>query len=100
MCTHCGKELPLDQFYRKSNSPDGYQYWCKECLITARKARSKGPKGLAKYSDSQLVTVLEGCSHKVLIDPSPRALMEMLAKMGYRGKLEYTETHVIDINDF
>lgn len=31
VCTRCGKELPVDQFSRRSSSADGLQMWCKSC---------------------------------------------------------------------
>lgn len=31
VCTRCGKELPVDQFNRRSSSADGLQTWCKSC---------------------------------------------------------------------
>lgn len=30
-CRHCGKVLPITEFYRKSKSKDGLQCVCKEC---------------------------------------------------------------------
>ena len=33
-----------------------------------------------------------------LADFTPRELMEELCRRGYRGKLEYTETHTIDLS--
>lgn len=31
VCTRCGKQLPVDQFSRRSSSADGLQTWCKTC---------------------------------------------------------------------
>lgn len=31
VCTRCGKQLPVDQFSRRSSSVDGLQTWCKSC---------------------------------------------------------------------
>lgn len=30
-CSKCGRELPLSEFYKKSNTKDGLQYCCKKC---------------------------------------------------------------------
>ena len=31
VCSKCGRELPLSEFYKKSTSKDGLQSYCKEC---------------------------------------------------------------------
>lgn len=30
-CSKCGNTLPLSQFYKQSNTKDGFQYCCKSC---------------------------------------------------------------------
>lgn len=30
-CSKCGRELTVDNFYRKNTSKDGLQDYCKEC---------------------------------------------------------------------
>lgn len=30
-CRRCGVEKSISLYYRYKHSPDGYQYWCKEC---------------------------------------------------------------------
>ncbi len=34
-CNKCGEPKPLDEFYKSSNAPDGRQYRCKKCSISA-----------------------------------------------------------------
>ena len=31
ICNKCGRELPLDSFWKSAASPDGHIYHCKEC---------------------------------------------------------------------
>ena len=38
-CTLCGVAKPLDQFYKRAESPDGHRHDCKEC-IKARNAKN------------------------------------------------------------
>ena len=40
-CKKCHKELELDNFYKRSESEDGRQPWCKECMITYNKSRKQ-----------------------------------------------------------
>ena len=30
-CNKCGRELPLSEFYKSSNTKDGFQRHCKDC---------------------------------------------------------------------
>lgn len=39
-CRKCGIEKPLDEFHKASNSPDGRQYRCKPCSISAARQRA------------------------------------------------------------
>lgn len=77
-CTRCGRELPVTEFYKKTDSPDGLQTWCKECLKKQQRKRESG-----------------GVSDE-LKTYTARQLMEELAKRGYRGELEYVKK--ININ--
>lgn len=47
VCTKCGKELPIEQFNRRSRSVDGFQLWCKSChneaLRNVRSSRQSPP---------------------------------------------------------
>lgn len=31
VCTKCGEEKPLSEFYKSKREKDGYNYWCKSC---------------------------------------------------------------------
>lgn len=42
-CTKCGRELPLDQFYKRSDR-DSYQSWCRGCCGVADSRRAKQNK--------------------------------------------------------
>ena len=46
VCSKCGRELPLSEFYKRSVSNDGLQSYCKECAIKmsseyAKKSRER-----------------------------------------------------------
>lgn len=84
VCTKCGRELPLEAFGVRTASKDGLQYYCKECANTLRA--------------SQRVKAIDRAKHQGLMSYTPRELMEALYKMGYRGKLTYTEVKTIDLS--
>ena len=86
VCKECGRELSIGNF--------SYGRWgrlavCKECCAKRRKEK-KAKK--AKDRDEERRTLR-------LCDFTPRELMERLRKLGYTGKLTYTETHVIDLEN-
>lgn len=82
VCECCGRELPLDQFIKRTF---GLARICKKCngeRIREARERKKNAKQMRLH------------------EFTPRELMEELASRGYTGKLTYTETHTIDISDF
>lgn len=82
-CRICGEEKPLMEFHRNKKANDGLRNECKECVRKQHK----------QYYDE-----LKDAASKNGIDKyTARELMEELARRGYRGKLEYTQTNIIDI---
>lgn len=88
-CKHCGKELPLSEFYGTKNSNDGHSSICKACHRTRVQE--------ARQEKKRLKALVEQ-GGKQLKDYTPRELMQELARRGYRGKLEYVEKHMIDLD--
>lgn len=86
ICSHCGKEKPIEEFGIKRKNKDGRNNYCKEC----QRELAKQSKIRRKSEDRMLS----------LSQFTPRELMEELAKRGYKGKLEYTRVEVIDIQNF
>ena len=41
VCSHCGRELPVENFGRHSRTKDGYQPCCKECQSEMNKGHKK-----------------------------------------------------------
>ena len=31
VCSHCGRELPIEMFFKNKDTKDGYGSWCKDC---------------------------------------------------------------------
>lgn len=82
-CTRCGRDLPLDEFYKRSDSKDGLQRFCKSCM---NKANMENRERKKEPTDNPLASF------------KPRQLMEELARRGYKGKLTFTQ--IIDIEHF
>ena len=81
-CTKCHRTLPESDFYKKSGTPDGLQYVCKECQSAYFKERTKKNQGGANrvFSNPDLARF------------TPRQLMEELRARGYTGELKYVQT--------
>lgn len=86
ICPKCGKELPVSEFSKNSKAKDGLQSQCKSCQSAAHKEQERVKKLLGGKNGLSVYT--------------PRELMQELHKRGYRGTLEFTEVHKIDISNF
>ena len=87
VCKCCGKELPIIEFavrgIRGMKGERKVTDFCKSCMA------EKVANGRNKAINNVRVMRLR--------DFTPRELMEELKRRGYRGKLEYIETHVVDL---
>lgn len=88
VCKCCGKELPLEMF-RVSRL--GVHKTCKECTKKHQK-EGHANKKLAEMAQADLAKA----RNLRLCDFTPRELMVELKRRGYKFRMEYTETHVID----
>jgi len=52
-CRKCGEEKSLDDFHRSNNSPDGRQYRCKPCAISAARQRALDNPEAKKLADQK-----------------------------------------------
>ena len=80
VCSQCGRELPIEDFYQHKNAKDGYSTMCKECHKKRMKAQNEERKRLLEIARS---------GGKQLKDYSPRELMQSLQKRGFYGILHY-----------
>lgn len=108
-CAHCGRVLPISEFYKNSRSKDGYSFSCKECRHEMEKAsRERMKTGTTMYTRKKKTVIsrpivnveVKQTSENILAKVTPRELMEELNRRGYKGVLEYTEVHRIDISNF
>lgn len=91
VCKSCGRELPLESFYRNYF---GITSVCKECN---KKNRAEAQKRRYDNDKQSLSEQLNATRKMRLADFTPLELMKELARRGYEGNLNYVETHTIDI---
>ena len=87
VCKCCGKELPIDSFYRNGW---GATSVCKDChvqLVAEGKEKKKKLK-------QQAVDAVNARNLRIQ-DFSPRELMEELKRRGYEFTITYTDVHTI-----
>lgn len=91
VCSCCGKEKPVSEFYRNAW---GVTSVCSECHAK----KSSDGRRKAKEAKS-LETRLQEARLLRLQDFTPRELMCELKRRGYEGQFTYTEVHVIKLED-
>lgn len=103
VCKKCGRELPVSEFYKSNKSSDGLQWWCKDCLkqsskMSHRVKKNKNP--LERFATDELRDELISRGGNLVPKPTPREMMQELARLGYKGKLTFTRIETIDIENF
>jgi len=91
-CNKCGKELPIDSFYKRALNKDGHMNICKDCFNSQytdkqKKTNTELDKMLNVRNNSNIKPI-----SKELSSYTPRELIEELRSRGYSGKLQITHT--------
>ena len=76
ICSRCGKELPLTEFYFTNGKPRSY---CKKCVMEYNAERKEKIKTEAKEKKEGLKRY------------TPRELIDEFITRGYRGKIYYMQ---------
>lgn len=71
-CCHCGRILPVTEFRRHKNTPDGLQYACKECQVamTTAAKQKKAKKRQEVIREAQKEVIKEKILAEIPADPS------------------------------
>lgn len=86
-CACCGKELPVENFGKNNERPDGLSVYCKECArIKARETYAK-----RRQQTKEVVASAVRSINVELQRFTPRELIAELRSRGYVGELKYTQ---------
>lgn len=89
VCVHCGRELPLSEFYTNKRSKDGRQSWCKACC-----------KEYAEHYRTRTRAADKAAADKeALASFSSGELIDELARRGYVGTLRKRKEETIAIEE-
>lgn len=93
VCRCCGRELPISNFKK---GRWGYVSVCTEC---DKQHRAENKQSRINRAKQKIEDVRAENRQLCLADFTPRELIERLRDLGYTGKLNYVETHVIDLEN-
>lgn len=98
-CSHCGKTLPVEKFYRSKQSKDGYMYSCKDCVNESKRRGVEDKR--RKREEARLALAKQGVKNPSIMQVKreearaeryavPKTLdlytaRELLAELKYRG---------------
>lgn len=89
VCTCCGRELPLEEFYNNCTRKDGHSSICKKCTLEKNKE-------VYKKAKETLATKQPGIKATFKIsDFKDEMLFAELRRRGYKGELKYVKEVVI-----
>ena len=99
VCVKCGKELPMDSFYKNKATKDGFDTTCKECKSAYNKARNEKLKAEKKRIEEEREEYdkkYRVYTNRELAKFTPRDLMLELKARGYEGELVFREVKVTE----
>jgi tRNA G26 N,N-dimethylase Trm1 len=83
-CSHCGRMLPVSEFYKNSGKKDGLSNNCKECA-------KKMAKTYQRKNREKEEGIVEFKSNNPLSAYTPRELMEEISRRGYDASYTFVK---------
>jgi hypothetical protein len=101
LCKHCGRDLPVSDFYTNSKAKDGLATYCKECsnalsVEYTRKRRERKRMEAKEKERIEFEKKYKIYTNKDLAKFNPRELMLELKARGYEGELVFREVKVTE----
>lgn len=82
-CAKCGRELPVENFYKSRRASDGLQSYCKECHASTSTEYQRACRKKEKEA-TEHTTLLKVYGNPKLAEFTPRELMVELKARGFR----------------
>ena len=86
ICAHCGRELPVEKYYKNSGTKDGLQSWCKDCQNKIKNERCKELRRELRREKPRALSAIPAAD-----------LIEELKRRGYVGTLRLRKENTIEM---
>lgn len=101
VCKKCGRELPIDSFFKNKLMKDGHESQCKECktayaLEYQKKYRARKREQKKENERIEFEKKYKVYTNRELAKFNPRELMLELKARGYEGELVFREVKVTE----
>lgn len=101
VCSKCGRELPIENFYTNKSLKGGHDNCCKECknAYSREWARRRAEKKRTEKIENERIEFEKKYkiyTNKDLAKFTPRELMLELKARGYEGELLFREVKVTE----
>lgn len=99
VCTKCGRELPIENFYTNKSLKGGHENCCKECKSAYSREWARRRAAKKKEIENERIEFEKKYkiyTNKDLAKFTPRELMLELKARGYEGELLFREVKVTE----
>lgn len=85
-CTRCESTKPVSVFGKNKSTPDGFSYWCKDCVRAAYREKNGTPKAKTKSKVTPAKSQANKAAEPAAV--APDLTVRMLPGLGFEAELD------------